>query len=494
MVLLHLPIGVLVAIWFIELLPPYRGDLRKNQALIILHALLFFGTLLSLFLGLAYAIYGGYGDEIDSHKYWGYGFAAAVSVTFVLYLLRRISERLVPRFVYYLGLLACTITMVVTGHIGGELIHGKGFLTKGFEPEPVRVTQAESPTARVASRPPQAAPTTEISKQVIQTEAPTNAVTTSSEPTSEPSMEMEAMMDATTDEPMADMMMAPTMDAAPPPPRPADPRLASFEKAHAVFQAHCFNCHGATKQKGKYRMDNAVAIMTAGKSKLAPIVPGKLEDSELIHRIRLPRHDDDVMPPEEKAAVPAEGITAIEAWVAAGAYWPQASERTKYAETYVELNDTTTEALIEQISATGVKAEYNAWNDLRVRIDLGVVDPGQLEAAVQQLKAFGDKLIWIDASKLELPDSFYHQLSHFKNLERLHLDGSNVSDANLASIAQLPKLSYLNLYNSQVSDAGLKHLQDKANLERIFLTNTQTSKAGIEALQSAQSDLEIIYR
>lgn len=491
MVLLHLPIGVLIAIWFVELLPPYRGDLRKNQALIILHSLLFFGALLTVVLGLAYEAYGAYGDEIDGHKNWGYGFAAAVGVTYVLYLLRRISERLVPRFVYYLGLLASTVTMVITGHIGGELIHGKGFLTKGFEPVPVRA--ATTPERPKPAKQPQA--TNKVPQRSIETPvaqkpqlpAPAPA------PAPETSIEMEAMMD-TPMEPMADMMMAPPMDAAPPPPASEDPRLASFDKAHAVFKAHCFNCHGATKQKGNYRMDSAVAIMTAGKSKIPPIVAGDLEQSELIYRIRLPRHDDEVMPPEEKAAVPEAGIAAIETWVASGAYWPNPGERKKYTEVYVEINDADTDQLIEKISGTGAKAEYNAWNDLRVRIDLGVVEPGQLETALEQLTQFGDKLIWLDASNLELPASFYQQLANFKNLERLHLDGSNVGDTNLSAIANLPKLNYLNLYNTSISDAGLTEIQNNQHLKHLYLSDTKVSQAGIRQLSDHQPGLNIIHR
>ncbi len=503
MVLLHLPIGVLIAIWFIELLPPYHGDIRRNRSLIILHSLLFFSTALTVLLGLAYAEYYDYGEEIDSHEFWGYVFAGCVAFTYTLHLLRRISERLVPLTVYYLSLIACTASMTITGHIGGEMIHGKGFLTKPFEQES-SPTIAESPVPEqlpsMATDAPQAAPTkTVVPPRSTEVPKPVIAETTQPEPEPEPSMDM--AMDPMMGDEMAamdnmDMMMAPTMEPAPQPAATAaaDPRLASFESAHKAFKTHCFNCHGPTKQKGKYRMDSAVAIMTPGKSKLAPIVAGKPEESELVHRIRLPRHDDDVMPPEEKAALPAESIEAIVAWVTAGAYWPKKGERSKYTEVYVEMNDADTDKLIEQISVTGAKAEYNAWNDLRVRIDLGVVEPGQLETALKELPKFGDKLIWLDASNLELPQSFFQQLPKFQNLERLHLDGSNVSDANLESIAQLPKLNSLNLYNTAISDTGSKHLIHSANLSRIYLTNTKVTKAGIQTLQDSQAKLEIIYR
>jgi hypothetical protein len=208
----------------------------------------------------------------------------------------------------------------------------------------------------------------------------------------------------------------------------------------------------------------------------------------------LPSSDDDIMPPIEKDPVSTADIDLVRQWIAAGAYWPDATELNSALPVYVQAGDVQTDQLIEQINHTGAKAEYNAWGDESVRVDLGVVDSDQLQNALNQLQQLGNKLSWIDVSNLALPPDFYQQLQHFKHLERLHLDGSNVANNDLEGLPKLTKLHYLNLYNTQVSDEGLKHLRACSSLKRIYLSKTQATKKGIQALQRARADLKIVYR
>ena len=67
-----------------------------------------------------------------------------------------------------------------------------------------------------------------------------------------------------------------------------------------LLDAKCVSCHGATKQKGKLRLDTAENLFKGGKGAKADIVvKGNIEDSELTYRVGLPKDDDDVMPPFE---------------------------------------------------------------------------------------------------------------------------------------------------------------------------------------------------
>ena len=48
MVMLHLPIGALTAIWFVEFLLENKGDKHKNQAIGLLHLLLLLSCALTI--------------------------------------------------------------------------------------------------------------------------------------------------------------------------------------------------------------------------------------------------------------------------------------------------------------------------------------------------------------------------------------------------------------------------------------------------------------
>jgi len=88
-----------------------------------------------------------------------------------------------------------------------------------------------------------------------------------------------------------------------------------------ILAEHCAHCHGvdeATRQGG-LRLDLRAAALTGGDSGQAAIVPGAVEASEMVARIRS-TDPDVVMPPprEQKPLSPAE-VRLVEEWIAAGA-------------------------------------------------------------------------------------------------------------------------------------------------------------------------------
>ena len=105
------------------------------------------------------------------------------------------------------------------------------------------------------------------------------------------------------------------------------------ETADALFENQirpilvetCFGCHGDARESGALRVDSQAALMKGGESGPA-IVPGKPEESLLIKAIR--RHDDvSAMPPAKDKALRADQVAAFEAWIQAGAHWPQSTAK-----------------------------------------------------------------------------------------------------------------------------------------------------------------------
>ncbi len=82
-----------------------------------------------------------------------------------------------------------------------------------------------------------------------------------------------------------------------------------------ILRENCFRCHGE-KDKGGLKLDSRAAALKAGASEIPAVVPGDLEASELIGRIR-----DGDMPPTDDG-LPKQQIGLLEQWVKAGAPWP----------------------------------------------------------------------------------------------------------------------------------------------------------------------------
>ena len=88
-----------------------------------------------------------------------------------------------------------------------------------------------------------------------------------------------------------------------------------------ILEANCAECHGAEKQKGKFRLDRRANLLRGGDSGESAIVPGDVEASFLL---KLVRHEeaDLKMPPKGDPLAAAE-IEAIKTWIAEGAKTPE---------------------------------------------------------------------------------------------------------------------------------------------------------------------------
>lgn len=458
----HLPIGLLFGVWVLECFARKTGK-GINAPLAWLHTALLLATAATIALGIAYQSQGGYGSEIDKHRQWGLLFGAGLLASHLLFWLDTIVRHGLTRVFYILTLTLTTVALVVSGHLGGELIHGKGFLLKPFE------KAAEQTVQPAPEKPP----------SPRENPAPAKSIDTVLPAPPKNTLEIQAP---------AEKARRPASQAD------APDTVALFHAARTVFERNCFACHGSTRKKGGYRLDTRQALFTPGKSDIAPILAGNPNQSHIIQRMTLPREHDEAMPPIEKDPVPASDIEAVRAWILAGAYWPTDVEIRAAADSFKDHGNAATDQLLAAISATGVKAEYNAWGDDSVRIDLAVVHPGQLNSALEALRQFGPELVWLDTSNLELPDSFFEDLAGYASLQRLHLDGTNVTDDRLRHIGLLKQLQYLNLHNTRITDQSLRPIQYLPALRKLYLGATDVSEQAIDALRQARPGLQIVHR
>lgn len=104
------------------------------------------------------------------------------------------------------------------------------------------------------------------------------------------------------------------------------PRKVDFEKeVYPMLKESCFSCHGPEKQKGKYRCDTKEGAFKD--TDYGPtIVPGKSEQSSLIHMV-CNLIDEMMMPPPSDKKGQSEPLTKeqigiLRAWIDQGAIWP----------------------------------------------------------------------------------------------------------------------------------------------------------------------------
>ena len=97
--------------------------------------------------------------------------------------------------------------------------------------------------------------------------------------------------------------------------------LAHFAEVNQIFKDKCIKCHGASKQKGDYRLDDKHIAFAGGESGEAAIVTDNAMASNLVRLITLPEGHDDIMPPDGKGFLTPKEVMTVINWINTGASW-----------------------------------------------------------------------------------------------------------------------------------------------------------------------------
>ncbi len=97
------------------------------------------------------------------------------------------------------------------------------------------------------------------------------------------------------------------------------------QKVRSIFSNRCFACHGpdeAERQAG-FRLDKLDSMLAEAESGMRPVVPGDLQQSELLRRIISSDEDERMPPPDFGKPLGAAEVRTIEDWIARGARLPE---------------------------------------------------------------------------------------------------------------------------------------------------------------------------
>lgn len=106
---------------------------------------------------------------------------------------------------------------------------------------------------------------------------------------------------------------------------PAETRAVDFEKdIRPIFEANCYDCHDADKQKAQLRLDGVVGILKGGDSGEPLFMRGASADSSIIKHVTS-TNPKEIMPPKGDPLT-AEQVGLLRAWIDAGANMPGQAE------------------------------------------------------------------------------------------------------------------------------------------------------------------------
>lgn len=123
-------------------------------------------------------------------------------------------------------------------------------------------------------------------------------------------------------------------------------------------------------------------------------------------------------------------------------------------------------------------------------LEISVVDSLTMVEIEALLKA-KQQITWLNFGESGIQDDMLIHLAKLPNLTRLRLEKNDISDAGVAHLATLPHLESLNLYGTSVTDQCLETLEQMPALKRVFLWQTAVTPEAVDALKNQREDLEI---
>jgi uncharacterized membrane protein len=287
-----------------------------------------------------------------------------------------------------------------------------------------------------------------------------------------------------------------------------------------ILNAKCANCHGTDKSKGKLRLHNFADVLKGGSDGATTVIPANVKDSLLLVRAKLPKDDDDHMPPSDEPQLTKEELALLEWWIAEGAKEDLtigAAKKTPEIEGYLKalasakgsagavakkeekpkakpLTDAEKKAVAEVTAKmTALNASLMPLALDTEQLRLGVVNAADKfdDKALAELAPVAPHLAWVDLARSKVTDAGLATIVKMTNLERLHLENTAITDAGLAQLAGLGKLEYLNLYGTKVTDAGIAALAANKALKKLFVWQTGVTKEGAKKLEGAVPGLVV---
>jgi uncharacterized membrane protein/mono/diheme cytochrome c family protein len=202
-----------------------------------------------------YSNFSGEQLKVDRlHQWMGVATAAVALLAIIALLFKNRGLKL-----YRYSTIACAILVGLTGHLGGTLTHGDGYLTE----------------------------------LLFQKNGDDDLASAASSATAAPVMPIAAF--------------------------PTDGKIDFAKHVQPIFANSCYECHSVAKKRGGLRMDSKKMFLEGGNGG-KEIVPGKSAESLLLKRVR--GEGNQKRMPIDHPPLPEEQIKILAAWVDQGASWP----------------------------------------------------------------------------------------------------------------------------------------------------------------------------
>jgi uncharacterized membrane protein len=147
-------------------------------------------------------------------------------------------------------------------------------------------------------------------------------------------------------------------------------------------------------------------------------------------------------------------------------------------------------AILKELRDAGVSVSYVSQGDGRISLTFVNVDSMKLAVALARLPQVHRQVVELKLPAKKLSHEQWSVLKSMPRLKRLSLDRSNFSDEEVQFLSTSSDLQYLNLVGTSITSAGLEKLELK-NLKKLYLFNTKVKNTDLPRLRDLFPNAEI---
>ncbi len=363
-----------------------------------------------------------------------------------------------------MALLATAGALGFTGHLGGSMVYGDGYITDALWAAIDQTEKSQRDSAANAAK---------AQLGIVETPQVANAVSETAVP--------------------APVSPAPVVLSA------GGKSSVDFTKQIVpILTANCYECHGNGKHKGGVYLDDWKWMTTERKGEWA-VKPGDPSASLLLSNIELPESDDSAMPPTGNRVSSAD-IALIREWIVQGASPGNAVSPGAVSDNRWSLPERslTAEELARIQAQTPVMAQFGvtvqplAQGSSNYEANASLAAPPIGDAQVEKLVSLADFLVVLNLANSTISDLVGSILVQFQSLRVIRIDHTQAGDQVAEHLAGMQKLESINFVATKLTDAGLASLTKLKSLRRLYIWSSQTTPEGSKQFRIARPDVQLI--
>lgn len=275
-----------------------------------------------------------------------------------------------------------------------------------------------------------------------------------------------------------------------------------------ILDSKCSTCHNPGKKKGKLDVSTLPALFAGGKN--GPVIEaGDVEASVLMQRVHLPLSDDDHMPPEGKPQMDPTELQVLHEWIENGANktltlddLPDSSSLYAAVSRWISGKEIATadgpRYTFEAASAQTIRQLNTPFR----RVSPVTLHSPALEAtlfvrdayssqSITDLGAVKEQLVSLNLSHLPVSDADLKVVGEFPHLERLVLNGTDISSEGLEQLKNCQQLRSLALSSTGVGAELSSLLAQWPQLKEVFVWNTNLDSSSLAQISEEYPDVSV---